>query len=387
MSLSALSEHEAWLHCFLTPGLGVTRFLRLLLAFGSPHAALAATLAQLAPLLTRSVAESLLCGDTAAERAKVAVWLAADPRHTLLTLSDADYPPSLLHTPTPPPLLFLKGERALLARPMLAMVGSRAATQQGERHAEAFAEALSQTGLTVVSGLAAGIDGAAHRGALRGAGATIAVIGTGIDRIYPAGHAALARQIAAEGLIISEFPLGMRPLAANFPRRIRLIAGLAQGCLVVEANIESGSLITGRLAAEYGREVFALPGSVHSPQARGCHRLIREGATLVETVEDILSALPRYVLPLPVVTAEATPLAVGEGASSEAIAPLDASTDSAEEAALFAVLGFDPLDVDSLCQQLGLTAHALSAMLLRLELVGKVESLPGGRYQRLIPSP
>lgn len=179
----------------------------------------------------------------------------------------------------------------------------------------------------------------------------------------------------------------MRPLAANFPRRNRLIAGLAQGCLVVEANIESGSLITGRLAAEYGREVFALPGSVHSPQARGCHRLIREGATLVETVEDILSALPRYVLPLPVVTAEATPLAVGEGASSEAIAPLDASTDSAEEAALFAVLGFDPLDVDSLCQQLGLTAHALSAMLLRLELVGKVESLPGGRYQRLIPSP
>jgi DNA processing protein len=247
---------DAWLHCLLTDGLG-----------------LAARQDDLAEILGPALARALMDTDaTQPGRQAVHDWLAAGPLRQVLRLDDSDYPSGLLNTPCPPPLLFLLGRRELLQRPMLAVVGSRHASVQGAQTAESWAEALAQAGLTIVSGMAAGIDAAAHTGALRTAASSVAVIGTGIDRIYPARNQALARQLAQTGLILSEFPLGAPPLAQHFPRRNRLIAGLSQGCLVVEASLKSGSLITGRLAAEYGRDVFAVPGSIHSPQAKGCHR-------------------------------------------------------------------------------------------------------------------
>ena len=248
-------------------------------------------------------------------------------------------------------------------RKLCASNGARAAT------AQAWAKALGQAGFTVVSGMAAGIDAAAHAGALETPASSVAVIGTGIDRIYPASNQALARQLAGQGLIVSEFPLEAKPLAMHFPRRNRIIAGLSLGCLVVEASLKSGSLITGRLAADYGREVFAVPGSIHSTHAKGCHRLIRDGATLVECLDDILQPLaaPAGLPPASTPIAPSAPPAPVQG----------------EDAALLAAMGFDPVDSDTLCGRLGLTADALSAMLLRLEMAGRLETLPGGRYQRM----
>jgi len=250
----------------------------------------------------------------------------------------------------------------LLNRRSLAIVGSRNPTPQGLADASAFASALGQAGLTVVSGMALGIDAAAHRGALATPGATIAVIGTGADRIYPARNRDLAHAIAADGAIISEFPLGTPPIAANFPRRNRLIAGLALGCLVVEAAAKSGSLITARLAVECGREVFAIPGSIHSPLAKGCHQLLKQGAKLVESAEDILEEL-HWSAPL------ATPPQPGPK--------------SVAEGELLRVIGHDPCAIDTLVARSGLTPDALIAMLLQLELEGRIASLPGGLYQRL----
>jgi DNA processing protein len=238
-------------------------------------------------------------------------------------------------------------------------VGSRNATPQGLRDAEAFSHALSDAGLTIVSGLALGIDAAAHRGGLAGAGSSIAVVGTGLDRIYPAHNQALAHQLAEQGLIVSEFPLGTSPLPGNFPRRNRIISGLSRGVLVVEAAPDGGSLITARSAAEQGREVFAIPGSIHSPLARGCHALIKQGAKLVESAADILDELAwqqrlatpvlRQTLPDPVLDA------------------LDGA----------------PTTLDTLAQRTGLTLGALSAKLLALELDGQIASLPGGHYQKI----
>lgn len=257
-------------------------------------------------------------------------------------------------------MLYAKGRIELLNVPSLAIVGSRNATPQGEKTAEAFAQALSDAGYCVVSGLALGIDGAAHRGALAGRGSTVAAVGTGLDIVYPARHRQLAHQISEGGLLISEFPIGTPSMAQNFPRRNRLISGLSLGCLVVEAHLQSGSLITARLAAEQGREVFAIPGSIHSPVSKGCHRLIKQGAKLVETIEDILEELG-------------------------AIAPVAAGMDDAtpEDEPLLEHLGYDPVGMDALVARSGLTSETLSAMLLVLELDGKVASLPGGRYQRI----
>ena len=269
-------------------------------------------------------------------------------------------------------MLYLKGRVDLLNRPGLAIVGSRNATPQGELNAEAFAAALAGAGLTIVSGLALGIDAAAHRGALsaiaqgENAGSTIAVIGTGANRIYPARNQELARAISQRGAILSEFQLDTPALAANFPRRNRLIAGLAKGCLVIEAAARSGSLITARLAAEAGREVFAIPGSIHAPLVKGCHQLIKQGAKLVESAQDVLEELNWQVR-----AAEPTGSKTGQ-------APLDASA-----AQVLAALGDDICDIDSLAARAGLTPAALLAMLLQLELDGHVASLPGGRYQRL----
>ncbi|KJV29855.1 DNA-binding protein [Aquitalea magnusonii] len=356
--------NEDWLLLALTPGIGPAGFLKLIAAFGSASHVLAASTAQTAPLIGQDIAQALRERRAEAD-AKAALTWAEQENCSLLSLLDDDYPQALAETAAPPPLLFARGQRALLQRPMLAMVGSRSATPPGKQIAEDFARQLSAHGYTIVSGLASGIDAAAHRGALQESGSTIAVIGTGIDRVYPASNRELAHQIGRSGLILSEFPLGAGPVAGHFPRRNRIIAGLSRGCLVVEANINSGSLITARLAAESGREVMAVPGSIHNPQARGCHRLLRDGARLIETVDDVLDEIGRVASPP--ITPAAT---AGENQ------PVDDP--------ILAIMGFDPVSSEALATQLGLTQGEVYAMLLELELAGKLTSLPGGRVQRLV---
>ena len=359
------NELAAWLRLTLIPGLGSQGQRNLLQTFGLPQAIFKARGTELRAAIGDTLATALASQDAEAEIETALAW-AAEPGNHLVTLADPAYPRALLNSADPPVLLYAKGDIALLQRPMLAVVGSRNATRQGELDAEAFAAHLSAAGLTIVSGMALGIDAAAHRGGLKGKSSTVAVIGTGIDRIYPARNADLARSIAERGLIISEFPLGMGALAHNFPRRNRIIAGLGQGCLVVEAAERSGSLITARLAAEAGREVFAMPGSIHSALARGCHRLIRQGAKLVESAEDILEELKweGVVHPIPSIDAETTP-------------------PSAEELKVIKALSDAPCDLEALVTRSGLTPDALLAMLLSMELDGRIASLPGGRYQKL----
>jgi len=351
----------AWLRLTLIPGIGGETQRRLLKVFGAPEAVFSAPSGALRNAIGGGLAERLLTHDCAAAIAAAQAW-AAEPGNRILTLADADYPQALLSADDPPILICVKGNVGLLNRPALAIVGSRNATQQGEANATAFAAALGQAGLVIVSGLAAGIDAAAHRGALDTPGGTVAVIGTGIDRIYPARNEALTRDIAARGAIISEFALGTPPMPANFPRRNRLIAGMARGCLVVEAARQSGSLITARLSAEAGREVFAIPGSIHAPQSKGCHALIKQGAKLVESAQDILEEL-RWAS---VVNPAALPPTV------------EAETDP-----ILIALGRDPCDLDTLALRCDLSAQLLLSRLLPLELEGRVAQLPGGRYQRL----
>ena len=253
-------------------------------------------------------AEQLFSHDSQQAIDAALAW-AAEPGNAILALADAAYPKRLLDTPDPPTVLYAKGRTELLNAPALAIVGSRNATPQGEANAEAFATTLANAGLTIVSGLALGIDAAAHRGGLRGKSSTIAVIGTGIDRVYPARNQALARDIATQGCIISEFPLGTQALKENFPRRNRVISGLARGCLVVEAAERSGSLITARLSGEQGRDVFAIPGSIHSPLSKGCHKLIKQGAKLVDDASDILDELGLAATADRVVPASSAPAA------------------------------------------------------------------------------
>jgi DNA processing protein len=352
-----------WLALAAIPGLGPVGQRKLLSVFGSPEAVFSASRASLAAHLKPEQLDALARGPDAKAQQPTLDWL-ADPANQVVTLADPDYPPLLLETADPPPVFFLKGRRALLGAPCFAVVGSRNATPQGLRDTEAFAASLSDAGLTVVSGLAQGIDGAAHRGALAGAGSTLAVVGTGLDIVYPARHRDLAHEIAQQGAILSEFPLGTKALAGHFPRRNRLISGLSLGCLVVEASLGSGSLITARLAAEQGREVFALPGSIHSPLSKGCHQLLKQGAKLVESARDILDEL-RW-------TPAARP-AAGEMAGAKA----------APASPLLACMGTAPLALDALVERSGLTADRVSAMLLALELEGWVAALPGGLYQRL----
>lgn len=364
--MAAQTELAAWLRLTLIPGIGGETQRQLLKAFGAPVAIFAAPAAARASIGS-GLAERLTAHDCTAEIEAALAW-AAQPGNRLLTLADTEYPQALLTAADPPVLLYVKGDVALLNRPACAIVGSRNATKQGEANAEAFAAALAGAGLAIVSGLAAGIDAAAHRGALAATeGATIAVIGTGIDRIYPARNEGLAREIAARGVIVSEFAIGTPPLPANFPRRNRLIAGLAQGCLVVEAARQSGSLITARLAAEAGREVFAIPGSIHSPQSKGCHALIRQGAKLVEAAQDILEELKWEK------RIGATPTA--------AVSPTPSFREEADP--VLAAIGYDPVELDTLAARSGLAPDALLARLLPLELDGRIAQLPGNRYQRL----
>jgi len=351
----------AWVRLSLAPGLSGAALRRLLSAFGDPQRVLAAGRSALARQVGDAAADALAQPATAALEA-VAAWL-EDPANRVVTLADAEYPPQLLQSADPPALLYVKGRVELLSRPAVAVVGSRNATAQGLANAEAFARTLSDAGLTIVSGLALGVDAAAHRGGLAGAGASVAVLGTGPDVVYPARNRALAHELGARGALVTEFPLGTRPLAANFPRRNRVISGLALGCLVVEAAVDSGSLITARLAAEQGREVFAIPGSIHSPLARGCHALIRQGAKLVETANDVLEELR-----MPAAAARAL----------DADPPAD--TDSRR---LLEALGDDPCDLDTLAARWGRGAAETAARLTQLELDGHVALLPGGLYQRL----
>ncbi|MDD5249089.1 MAG: DNA-processing protein DprA [Rhodocyclaceae bacterium] len=349
----------AWVRLTLIPGVGGETQRRLLKTFGLPADIFAASRSALTAAVGAELAARIGGHDAAADIATALAW-AQEPGNRIVTLADADYPQALLKGVDPPVLLYVKGRSELLNRPALAIVGSRSATKQGEANAHAFAAALAQAGLTIVSGLALGIDAAAHRGALGTAASTVAVIGTGADRIYPAGNAELARLIAEQGALVSEFALGTPPLSANFPRRNRIIAGIGRGCLVVEAAERSGSLITARLAADSGSEVFAIPGSIHSPHSKGCHKLIKQGAKLVDTAADILEEL-RW----------------------EAVVAAPGADAAAADDPLLAALGHDLCDLDTLSERTRLPAGALLARLLPLELDGRIAQLPGGRYQRL----
>jgi DNA processing protein len=360
----------SWLQLTLAPGLGAATLRRLLSQFGLPESIVAAKRTDLARFLSAEALQALDSDAVGKAVEHALAWL-EQPGNAIVTLADASYPKLLLEIGDPPAVLYCRGRIDLLNRPALALVGSRNATAQGISNAEQFARSFSAAGLTIVSGLAQGIDAAAHRGGLAGEGSTIAMLGTGVDVTYPRANAALGAEIATNGLLVSEFPLGTRALAHNFPRRNRLISGLAQGCLVIEAALASGSLITARAAAEQGREVFAVPGSIHSPLSKGCHALIKTGAKLAESAEDVLSELSVF-------------RRSGFASSSDA-ANASTSTESAGSAgeSLLACMGFDPADVDSLCARAGLPAEAVSAELLRLELAGRVTVLPGGLYQRL----
>jgi len=346
----------SWISLSQIPGLGNEGLRRLLRAFGSPESVLAAPASALSKHVKAAVAQAISSGPREPAIESVAAWL-DDPLNCVLTIADPDYPQALLNIADPPLLLYVKGRTDLLNAQSLAVVGSRNSSAQGLRNAEAFALSISDAELCIVSGMAHGIDAAAHLGGLQGKGSSVAVVGTGLDKVYPAANRELAHRLAQYGTIISEFPLGTPPLSANFPRRNRIISGLSLGCLVVEASLQSGSLITARMALEQGREVFAIPGSIHSPQSRGCHALIKQGAKLVETAQDVLEELGCRT----------------RGGAGRA----------APEHPLFVHLGFDPLDAESLSQRSGLTIAELSAILLQLELDGHIASLPGGLYQRI----
>ncbi len=353
----------SWLRLTLTPGLGPAAIRSLLKEFGLPEKILAATRPQLERAAGPAAAQLLNPGAIAPAVEHALRWAEA-PGNAIVTLADAAYPRLLLEIPDPPPLLYAVGRVELLGRPSLAVVGSRNATAQGVRDAENFAKAFSAAGLTIVSGLALGIDAAAHRGGLAAEGSTIALFGTGVDVVYPRQNAPLAARIAETGLLLSEFPLGTGGAAHNFPRRNRLISGLAHGCLVVEAALASGSLITARAATDQGREVFALPGSIHSPLTKGCHALIKQGAKLVESAEDVLAELTAF---------QRTGFASTRAAASP----------HAQPEPLLSHMGFEPVDLDSICARAGLPAERVSAELLRLELAGRIATLPGGLFQRL----
>ncbi|MET3132292.1 DNA processing protein [Oxalobacteraceae bacterium GrIS 1.11] len=355
-----------WLR--LQQSVGLAGAQRLLARFGLPGTIFRAGYAALHEVVAAPLARALTAPPPAALARQIdttLTWL-QQPGNTILTLADPAYPPSLLSIADPPLLLYLKGRPELLSRAALAVVGSRNASAQGLANAEHFSLALSEAGLTIVSGLALGIDAAAHRGGLRGAASSVAVIGTGADIVYPRANRSLAHLIAEQGCIVSEYALGMPAMPANFPRRNRLISGLARGVLVIEAAARSGSLITARLAGEQGRDVFAIPGSIHSALAKGCHSLIKEGAKLVESAADVLQELRMGP----------------DGAPCATCAPSAGSR--TPHAALLAALGYDPAGADALAARAGLDAAAVIGQLLELELGGLVERLPGGLFQRVV---
>lgn len=380
-------ELGPWLRLSLTAGIGRDTARRLLAAFGEPSHIFTQSESRLRQVVTAAQAQALLQAPEGwqALTENTLEWLqtAPDPKvsRAVITLGDVRYPAAMLDTPDPPLMLHALGQVDALQNLhrlcAVAMVGSRNPTPQGLINAREFASSLAASGLVVVSGMALGIDGAAHEGALQGATAdglaTIAVVGTGLDRVYPKQHRDLAHRIALRGVILSEYPLGTPPLGHHFPQRNRLISGLSQATLVVEAALPSGSLITARQALEQGRDVMAIPGSIHSAQAKGCHALIKQGAKLVESAQDVLEELR---LPQP----------SGQQALNLEELPSPPSTATPghnEEAVLLRAMGHDPVSLDALQARCGWPAAQLQAQLLELELMGQVGRLPGGLFQRL----
>ena len=368
------TERHAWLRLTLTDGVGDASARRLLARFGLPQHIFCQRREALQEVVGPRQADALLTPPAVWADAcrKTDAWLAAGPDRRMLTLADAAYPAPLLHTADPPVVLYAQGRLDALDAPLvLAMVGSRNPTPQGAQTAHDLACALALQGVCIVSGLALGVDGAAHRGALAAGGLTVAVVGTGLDRVYPRSHRELAHAIAAHGLLLSEFPLGTPPLAAHFPKRNRIIAGISRGTLVVEAALASGSLITARCASDMGREVLAIPGSIHSPQSKGCHALIRQGAKLVETADHVLEEFDHLAPP------------------KQPKSPVDADVQPTENAGqdasppLLTAMGFDPVGLDTLQARTGWSTAQLQAQLLELELDGWIAPLPGGQYQRI----
>ena len=356
-------EFAAWLRLLETPGVGRDSARALLTAYGSPERVLSASSAELHDLAGPTITQALAREPAtfAARLAAALAWWSGGEQRSVITLGCDEYPPQLLHSPDPPLLLYVQGDLAALKAESVAVVGSRHASAQGLDHARGFAQALAEAGFLVVSGLALGIDAAAHEGALAaGSGHTIAVVGTGLDRVYPSRHRALAQRIVKRGAMLSEFAPGTPALPENFPQRNRIIAGLARGTLVVEAALRSGSLITARLASEAGREVYAVPGSIGSEHARGCHALIRQGAMLVETAQEIVDDLRGSIAPVRVA----------------------ATLAKATSDPLLQALGGDPQTIDALMARTGYGVAELSARLLELELQNLVARLPGGLYQR-----
>ena len=364
-------EFSAWLRLLDAPGVGRESARALLARFGSAEAVIGASIAARRSIVAAGVAAALARPPEHFDTRLDAAWRwltgGGDEPRDVVVVGDARYPQILLESADPPLLLYARGRIELLQAPAIAIVGSRNPTAQGLENARAFASHLSRAGWVVVSGLALGIDGAAHEGGLDGGAGTIAVVGTGLDQIYPARHRALTERIVAGGLVISEFAIGTPALPEHFPIRNRIIAGLGRGTLVVEAALQSGSLITARLAAESGRDVFAIPGSIHSPQARGCHALIKQGAKLVDSASDIVDELPALAV---------VPTATRPAATAERVP-------AARKDPVLDALGFDPIGLDALIARTGRSAAELSARLLDLELQGRVARLAGQLFQRV----
>ena len=360
--MASPDDAASWIRLSVVPGLGDQSLRKLLKHFGSPEVILASSESSLAQVVGPKLADRIKSHNSDEITHKTLAWL-DHPNHAIVTLGDAAYPPLLLETEDPPPMLYVVGRVELLCAKAIAVVGSRNATAQGVNNAENFSKSLSVSGLCVVSGMALGIDTAAHLGGLAGPGKSVAVVGTGLDRVYPARNKELAHQLAQHGALVSEFALGTPALANNFPRRNRIISGLSLGCLVVEAAVASGSLINARLASEQGRDVFAVPGSIHSALSKGCHQLIKQGAKLVERAEDILEEL---------------------NWAQRAMRSMEASDGGDSDDPILQHLGHDPEPLDVLVARSGLQPEQISARLLELELNGLVQTLPGGRYQRLV---
>jgi DNA processing protein len=375
-SRSSISD---WLALVLTPGLGTRRFAGLCDYFGSESGWIGASDRDLANAGLNHAQLKALREPDPASLQRCLAWLAADD-HRLVPIDDDYYPPLLRDIADPPPAIFVAGQPEHLLRPQLAIVGSRNATAGGLEHARSFAAELAASGLVITSGLAAGVDGHAHAACMDAGGQTVAVAGTGLDRVYPARHRDLAQRIVRQGAMVSTFVPGTEPRSGHFPARNRLISGMTLGTLVIEAGQRSGSLITARLASEQGREVFAIPGSIHNPLARGCHRLIREGAKLIETAEEILEelrplserlgqALSRRLASQPDENSQREQTALGDDLDEDHRRVLEA-------------IGYDPVPVDEIIRRTQLTAAEVSSTLLLLELNGHATAHPGGRYSR-----
>lgn len=390
-------ELESWIRLWRVSGIGSKKFQLLLDHFDSPVAALAASTSQLTQAgLSQKDANNILDQKNNDDAAKLDLeWLEASDKHHIITLNSPEYPQRLKQINDAPALLYVHGNLSILRDPQLSIVGSRNPTQSGHNNAYEFAKHLGQTGLCITSGLALGVDGAAHQGAIDGNGPTIAIIATGIDRVYPAKHRELAHKIVESGAIVSEFPVGTHPDSRHFPRRNRIISAMSYGVLVVEAALKSGSLITARLAMEQNREVFAIPGSIHNPLAKGCHQLIRQGAKLVETAEDILEEMSGVIdlndhnSPIK----QTNSSAIASSASSENASESPSETQSKnyqidnnldlEQNELLNAMGFDPISIDQLVVATDLDAASIAAMLLILELQNYVTGNGGGTYTRI----